>query len=53
MRRGYVPTTLAAIVGIIILDSLALWQGVDGVILMSALALIGGLAGYEVRKHHK
>lgn len=37
-----------AIMGIVILESIALWKGRDGKLLALGFALIGGLAGYEI-----
>ena len=51
--KGYFSTVIIAIIGIVVLDGIALAKGIDGVILMTSLSIIGGLAGYEVRKHHK
>lgn len=44
---------LAAIVAITILESFAVWQGIDGAILGVGIAAIAGLAGYEVHKIKK
>jgi len=40
---------LAAIVSITILEGIALLKGIDGALFMSSLALVGGLAGYELK----
>lgn len=40
---------LVAISGIFLLAAIAMFKGFDGVLYMSALALIGGLAGYEIK----
>lgn len=39
---------IAAIVGVVALESLALWRGVDGVFFGVAVAAIAGIAGYTV-----
>ena len=39
---------LTAIVGIVILDSIALYSGVDGVLFTLAVVAIAGLGGYEL-----
>lgn len=39
---------LAAIAGIVILDAIALANGVDGVLLMTSIGIISGLGGYPV-----
>lgn len=38
-----------AITGIVILESIALLKGINGVLLTGVIALIAGLAGYEIR----
>lgn len=43
-------TVLTAIIGIIILESIALSQGINGTGLSLSIAGIAGLGGYEVRK---
>lgn len=37
-----------AIAGIVILDAIALWNGIDGVLLLTSLAAIAGIGGYEL-----
>ena len=49
--------TLISMVGIfavVVLESVALLCGVDGALFMSSLALVGGIAGYEIKnvKNH-
>ena len=39
-----------AIVAIFILEGLAIWKGVDGVMFSAALIAIAGIAGFELRK---
>ena len=41
---------IAAIIGIVILDSIALFNGIDGVFLMTSIAIISGLGGYVLMK---
>ena len=38
-----------AIIGIVIIEVLALFNGVNGVLLATSLAAICGLAGYELK----
>ena len=38
--------TCMAIIAIAVLDSIALFKGVDGYILIASMAIISGLAGY-------
>ena len=38
-----------AILGVIILESIALFKGIDGSLFMTSLFLIGGLGGYELK----
>lgn len=53
LKPGYQSVAITAIIAITLLDTVALLRGINGAILMAALALIGGLAGYEVRRHHR
>jgi len=39
-----------AIIGVVSLETVALNNGIDGAILAGALAIIGGLGGYQVKK---
>lgn len=39
---------MIAIIGIVILDSIALLKGIDGIIMMTALAAVAGLAGWTI-----
>ena len=39
---------IIAIIGIVVLDSIALLNGIDGVLLMTALAAVAGLAGWTI-----
>jgi len=40
---------ISAIIGIVVLLSVALWRGMDGGLLAGGLAIIGGLGGYGVK----
>jgi len=42
-------TPIVAIVGIVILEAIALANGIDGVLMSGAIAVIGGLAGYQAK----
>ena len=42
-------TPIAAIAGIVILEIVALSNGINGVLLGGGMAIIGGLGGYEVK----
>jgi len=42
-------TPLAAIIGICVLEAIALLNNVDGAALGLAFAAVGGLGGYEVK----
>lgn len=42
--------TLAAIIGVVILEVIALLKGIDGALLVSAVAVLGGLGGYSIKK---
>lgn len=42
-----------AIAGIIILEGIALQQGIDGALLGVVFAILGGIAGYEVKTHRR
>lgn len=44
------PKTIVAIICITLLLGIALWQGINGVLLSSGIALIAGLGGYAVAK---
>lgn len=41
---------ICAIAGIVILDSVALFNGIDGAMFMTAIAMIAGLGGYVLMK---
>lgn len=40
---------LVAIMAIAILEAAALMSGIDGALFMPAMAIIGGIAGYELK----
>ena len=42
--------TEIAIIGIVILESIALLNGIDGAMLMTAMATIAGLGGYALKE---
>ena len=42
--------TLFAICGVVILDGIALCNGIDGTVLVGSVAIIAGLGGYSVAK---
>lgn len=41
---------ICAIAGIVILDAIALFNGIDGVMFMTSIAIISGLGGYILMK---
>lgn len=41
---------LAAIVAVLVLDGWAIAHGINGVALKSSVAVLGGIAGYQIRK---
>ena len=46
--------TEIAIIGIVILESIALLNGIDGTMLMTAMCTIAGLGGYALKEaQHK
>ena len=47
--KGNVVKVVAAIAGIVILDSVALMNGINGTLLLIAVVAIAGLGGYELR----
>jgi len=42
--------TVVSILGIVILEGIALWKGVDGVALSAGVAAIAGLGGFRLGK---
>ena len=40
---------IAAIIGMVVLDSIALMNGIDGTLMLIAVVAIAGLGGYELR----
>lgn len=42
-------TKTVAIVGLVVLESIALLEGIDGAFLLPVACIIAGLAGYEFR----
>ncbi len=49
MKHRELVVTVVAIAAIAYLERLALLMGIDGAMLALAVAVIGGLAGYELR----
>ena len=39
-----------AIAGIVVLEAIALWKGIDGTLLSMVIATIAGIAGYTLKK---
>lgn len=52
-EQHYFILILTAIISITGLEALVLLKGINGVIFVGVVAVIGGLVGYEVRRHHK
>jgi len=48
--RNRLIISVVAIICITILEAIALSKGIDGAMLMSALSIIGGIAGYKLRE---
>jgi hypothetical protein len=44
---------ITAIVSLTVICSLALLKGIDSVLVASVSAIIGGIAGYELRKNNE
>ena len=42
-------TVISAIFGIVVLDSIALMNGINGTLFTLAVVAIGGLGGYEIQ----
>jgi len=40
---------IVGIVAIVVIVVFALWRGVDGAVVMSSVAVIGGVLGYEAK----
>ena len=54
MIKFIVPT--AAIIGIVVIEIVALSNGIDGTALAGSMVIIGGIGGYEakaIRDHYK
>jgi len=54
MIKFIVPT--AAIIGIVVIEIVALANGIDGTALAGSMVIIGGIGGYEakaIRDHYK
>ena len=48
MERNTAIVTIVAIVALVILEAIALMQGIDGAILSTVFVIIGGLAGFTL-----
>ena len=42
--------TITAICGIVVLESIALYKGIDGTILTMVIGVLAGLGGYYIRR---
>ena len=40
---------IVAILGLVLLESIALWKGIDGLIFTLVVATISGLGGYKMK----
>jgi len=49
--EGNILVKLVAIFGIIFLDAYAIHQGIDGTMMATAMAIIGGIAGYSLKEY--
>ena len=49
MMNDKTALSIASILGIVILDAVALCNGIDGVVLTSCIAAIAGIAGYQFK----
>lgn len=38
-----------AIAGIVVLEAIAIYQGINGILLTGVIAVIAGISGYEIR----
>lgn len=47
------PVTLFALAGLVILESIALFKGIDGAAFGICIAAIAGLAGYKIKAPSK
>lgn len=50
---SYKLNCLAAIAGIVILDGIALMNGIDGVVFLTCVAILSGLGGVPVMDYFK
>jgi hypothetical protein len=41
---------ITAICALVVLEGLALWQGIDGTVFSVVVALVAGMGGYEIAK---
>ncbi len=49
-KYNKIIVSLTAIISIATIDIMALVQGINGVLMMSSIAIIGGIAGYGIAK---
>jgi len=42
--------TIVAIIAVVLIEGIAIWQGMNGTMLGVALVVIGGLGGYNLKK---
>ena len=49
MYKDQTLIIVVAIISILIMECIALLKGIDGALLMTSLAIVGGLAGYELK----
>lgn len=42
-----------AIIGLVVIESVALFNGINGVVLSAVIALIAGIAGYKISDYIK
>ena len=49
--EGNILVKLTAIISVLILDIYAIHQGIDGTMMATAMAIIGGIAGYSLKEY--
>ena len=47
-KMDLIDVKVVAIIGIVILKSIALWKGRNGKLFALSAAIVGGLAGYQI-----
>lgn len=50
MKDNGEKIAIVAISGIVVLESIALLKGINGVLFGTAMTIIGGIAGYIIKK---